>query len=138
MLYQSPSERSNSSGIRSVSRAGLSDQPGVFSPTDPNDIPSRVNARRATVATITALERYHEQFRESEVERARRSLAGGRPEELVLEELARRLTNKFLHAPTEALRAAGTAERAKLVAMLTRIYRLPYERSVNSRAPQTV
>jgi glutamyl-tRNA reductase len=77
------------------------------------------------VATITALERHHEEFRESEVERARRSLAGGTPEGRVLEEFARRLTNKFLHAPTQALRDADTTERATLVAFLSHIYNLP-------------
>jgi hypothetical protein len=124
-LPQPPSERSTSSGTRSVSRAGLSNQPGVFSLIRIDDAPNRVHARRATVATITALERHHEEFRESEVERARRLLAGGTPEEQVLEELARRLTNKFLHAPTQALRDADTAERARLVAFLSHIYHLP-------------
>lgn len=77
------------------------------------------------MAAITALEQHHEEFRETEVERARRLLAGGTPEEQVLEGLARRLTNKFLHAPTQALRDADTAERAKLVAFLSHIYNLP-------------
>jgi glutamyl-tRNA reductase len=125
VLYQSPSERSNSSGTRSVSLAGLSDQPGDFSLIRVDDAPNRVHARRATVAAITALEQHHEEFRETEVERARRLLAGGTPEEQVLEGLARRLTNKFLHAPTQALRDADTAERAKLVAFLSHIYNLP-------------
>ena len=128
VLLQPPSERSNSSGTRSVSRAGLSDQPGVFSLTHTDDVPRRVDARRATVATITALERHHEQFRQSEVERARRSLAAGAPEEQVLEELARRLTSKFLHAPTQALREAGATERTRLVGLLSHIYRLPAAR----------
>jgi glutamyl-tRNAGlu reductase-like protein len=125
VLPQSPSERSTSSRTRSVSRAGLSDQPGVFSLTHIDDAPNRMNARQATVATITALERHHEEFRESEVERARRLLAGGTPEEQVLGELARRLTNKFLHAPTQALRDADTTERARLVAFLSHVYHLP-------------
>ena len=43
----------------------------------------------------------------------------------MLEALARGLTNKFLHAPTQALNQAGEAERAELVALFERIYRLP-------------
>lgn len=128
MLLESPSERSTSSRIRSVSRAGLSDQPGVFSLTS-DDVPTRVNARWVIVATIAALERHHDEFRESEVAHARRSLARGAPEDQVLEELARRLTNKFLHAPTQALRDADTADRAKLVVLLSHIYHLPDARS---------
>lgn len=124
-VSQPPSGRSTSSWIRSASRAGLSDRPGVFSLTDTDPARSRVNTRLATVAMITALQRHHEQFRESEVERARRSLACGAPKEQVLEEFTRRLTNKFLHAPTLALRDAGAAERAELVALLSHIYHLP-------------
>ena len=43
----------------------------------------------------------------------------------LLELLARGLTNKFLHAPTQALNEAGEAERAQLVAMFEKIYRIP-------------
>src|SRR5438132_1136782 len=41
--------------------------------------------------------------------------------------LARGLTNKFLHAPTQALNRAGEAERAELLALLHHIYQLPDE-----------
>ncbi|HVN34744.1 MAG TPA: hypothetical protein VMU96_05750, partial [Casimicrobiaceae bacterium] len=40
---------------------------------------------------------------------------------------ARGLTNKFLHAPTQALNKAGEAERAELVALFEKLYQLPYE-----------
>ncbi len=43
----------------------------------------------------------------------------------MLELLARGLTNKFLHAPTQALNQAGDAERAELVALFERIYQMP-------------
>ena len=43
----------------------------------------------------------------------------------MLEILARGLTNKFLHAPTQALNQAGDAERAELVALFQRIYQIP-------------
>jgi glutamyl-tRNA reductase len=80
---------------------------------------------RAVVPTITALHGIHEDLRAQEVERARRLMASGAPVEQVLEQLARGLTNKFLHAPTQALNQAGDAERAELVALFERIYKLP-------------
>jgi glutamyl-tRNA reductase len=43
----------------------------------------------------------------------------------VIEQLARGLTNKFLHAPAQALTRAGEAERAQLLALLHHIYQLP-------------
>ncbi len=80
---------------------------------------------RAVVPTITALHGHHDRLRAAELERARKLLTGGTPPEQVLELLARGLTNKFLHAPTQALNRAGDAERAELVAMFERIYQIP-------------
>src|ERR1700755_1091648 len=72
-----------------------------------------------------ALDGHHDRLRATELERARRLLAGGTPPERVLDELARRLTNKFLHAPTVALNQAAGPERTELVALVRSIYRLP-------------
>jgi len=80
---------------------------------------------RTVVPTITALHGHHEGLRTAELERVRRLLASGTSPEQALELLARGLTNKFLHAPTQALNLAGDAERAELVAMFEKIYRLP-------------
>jgi len=80
---------------------------------------------RAVVPTISALHGHHDQLRALELERARKLLLSGTPPEQVLELLARGLTNKFLHAPTQALNQAGDAERAELVAMFERIYNIP-------------
>ena len=80
---------------------------------------------RTVVPTIQALQGHHDQLRVAELKRARRLLAGGAQAEEVLEQLARGLTNKFLHAPTEALRQAGSAERAELLSLLHHIYQLP-------------
>jgi glutamyl-tRNA reductase len=80
---------------------------------------------RTVVPTIKALQGHHDQLRVAELTRARRLLAGGTPTEQVLEQLARGLTNKFLHAPTEALRQAGAAERGELLSLLHHIYQLP-------------
>ena len=82
---------------------------------------------RNVVPTIAALHGHHDQLRAAELERARRLLAGGTPVEQVLDQLARGLTNKFLHAPTQALNQAGEAERAELLALLHRVYQLPDE-----------
>ena len=80
---------------------------------------------RAVVPTISALHGHHDALRAQELERARKLLLSGTPPEQVLELLARGLTNKFLHAPTQALNQAGDAERAELVAMFERIYNIP-------------
>ena len=84
--------------------------------------PARDSGERLTT-TVEALHRHHEEFRVNELERARRSLAAGMPEERVLEELARRLTNKFLHAPMQALSQAAASERERLTPLLLRVFR---------------
>jgi glutamyl-tRNA reductase len=80
---------------------------------------------RSVVPTITALHGHHERLRAAELERVRKLLAAGTSPEQALEVLARGLTNKFLHAPTQALNHAGDAERAELVAVFERMYRIP-------------
>jgi glutamyl-tRNA reductase len=80
---------------------------------------------RAVVPTIAALNAHHDALRASELDRARRLLAGGASPEAVLDSLARSLTNKLLHAPLSALNQAGDAERAELIALLQRVYKLP-------------
>jgi len=82
---------------------------------------------RVVVPTITALQGHHDALRAAELERARRLLANGTSPEQVLEQLARGLTHKFLHGPTQALNQAGEAERAELQALFHRIYHLPDE-----------
>jgi len=80
---------------------------------------------RTVVPTIAALQGHHDRLRATELDRARRLLAGGAPAGEVLEQLARGLTNKFLHAPMQALNRAGDAERAELLSLLHQIYELP-------------
>jgi len=80
---------------------------------------------RTAVPSITALHGHHDELRAVELERVRKLLASGMSPEQALELLARGLTNKFLHAPTQALNLAGDAERAELVAMFEKIYQLP-------------
>jgi len=80
---------------------------------------------RNVVPTITALSAHHDALRATEVERARRMLAGGATPDAVIDALARGLTNKLLHAPLAALNSAGDAERAELIALLSQVYKLP-------------
>jgi len=76
------------------------------------------------VPTIEALSGHHDLVRSVELERARKMLAGGESADAALEALARSLTSKLLHAPLSALNAAGEAERAELIAALSRVYKL--------------
>lgn len=82
---------------------------------------------RTVVPTITALHGHHDALRAAEFERAKRLLANGTPAEQALDQLARGLTSKFLHGPTQALNRAGEAERAELLALFQRVYHLPEE-----------
>ena len=82
---------------------------------------------RAVVPTITALHSHHDAMRAAELERAKRLLASGTPAAQALDQLARGLTHKLLHGPTQALNEAGEAERAELLAVLQRVYQLPEE-----------
>ncbi len=59
------------------------------------------------VPTIRALREQADAVRERELKRARAMLARGADPEKVLAQLARALTNKFTHAPTDALRHAA-------------------------------
>jgi glutamyl-tRNA reductase len=80
---------------------------------------------RSVVPMITALQGVHDSLRLAELQRAKRLLSNGAQVDQVLEQLARGLTNKFLHAPMQALSNAGEAERAELLALFQRVYHLP-------------
>ena len=51
-------------------------------------------------------------------------LAKGESPEKVLDQLSHRLTNKFLHAPTQALNSADTDEREALRHAAARLFHL--------------
>jgi glutamyl-tRNA reductase len=83
---------------------------------------------RAAVPVIQGLRSRAESLSAHEIERAKKMLARGESPEMVIEQLAQALTNKFLHAPVSALhQAAGSDEaaRAQLVALLSRFYSPP-------------
>ncbi len=79
---------------------------------------------RGVVPTIRALRDHAERQRRGEMEKALRALAKGENAEKVLDGLSHSLTNKFLHAPTQALNQAATAEREILLETVHRLYRL--------------
>jgi glutamyl-tRNA reductase len=89
---------------------------------------------RAAVPAIVDLRRRAERYREYELARARGRLARGDEPAAVLEALARGLTNKFLHSPSQALTRAGEAERERLMRAFEMLFP---EESGNEAGPET-
>ncbi len=69
---------------------------------------------RAAVPAIVELRRRADEYRESELARARARLAKGEDPHAVLEAFARGLANKFLHHPMQALSHAAEGDRDSL------------------------
>ncbi len=78
---------------------------------------------RQSVPIIRALRDNAERSRRHEVELATKRIARGEAPEVVIEQLSQRLTNKFLHAPTQALGQAD-AGRDELHATVRRLFGL--------------
>ncbi|HYA38559.1 MAG TPA: glutamyl-tRNA reductase [Candidatus Methylomirabilis sp.] len=76
------------------------------------------------VPTIRALRESADTLREVELERARRHLARGDDPRVVIEHLARALTNKFTHAPTDVLRKADHEGNNALLEAARRLFNL--------------
>lgn len=86
------------------------------------------------VDTIRAYRNKAEQLREQELQKALNQLRGGADADKVLNQLARNLTNKLLHAPTTALREAsakGEYDTLRLAHDLFAITEDDIERSEN-------
>jgi glutamyl-tRNA reductase len=79
---------------------------------------------RQSVPLIRALRDKAEDARQYEVERALKLLAKGEDPKQVLETLSQGLTNKLMHAPTQALNEATGEERRTLADTLARLFRL--------------
>lgn len=79
---------------------------------------------RETVPTIRALRDSAERARRHEVEHALKLLARGDKPETVLDVLSHGLTNKLIHAPTQALNQAEGEERTEVAEFIARVYRL--------------
>ena len=76
------------------------------------------------VPTIRALREAALAVRETELKRARRQLAQGEDPQQVIEQLARALTNKFTHAPTDALKKADHDGNATLLKAARQLFDL--------------
>jgi len=79
---------------------------------------------RQSVPLIRAMRDQAEEARRHEVERALKLLAKGDDPKQVLEALSQGLTNKLMHAPTQALNEATGEERRTLADTLARLCRL--------------
>lgn len=79
---------------------------------------------REAVPTIRALRDHAERDRRHEMEKALRLLAKGESPEKVLDSLSNSLTNKFLHAPTQALNQVPSNDREALLDVIHRLYHL--------------
>ena len=77
---------------------------------------------REVVPTIRALREQAEKTRRNEMARAISALERGDDPKAVLEQFSRALTNKFLHAPTSAIKQVESQERAELVDALARLH----------------
>src|SRR5258708_4395460 len=84
---------------------------------------------RAAVPAIVELRRRAEQYQEAELAKARARLAPGEDPTQVLEALAKGLSNKFLHQPSQAPSRAGGAEREALARAIHALYPAPEGRA---------
>jgi len=81
---------------------------------------------RESVPVIRSLRDNAERTRRHEMEHALKRLAKGDDPAAVLDQLSQRLTNKFLHAPTQTLNQAE-GDRSELQALVTRLFNLHHE-----------
>ena len=79
-------------------------------------------AGRASVPVIQQLRVRADQYRQSELDRAKRMLAKGEEPAKVIEQLALGLTNKFLHHPLAALNRTRGTEREALHDALEKLF----------------
>jgi glutamyl-tRNA reductase len=81
---------------------------------------------RDRVPLIRQLRQTGEEARQAELDRALKALARGEDPKAVLDALSHGLTNKLLHAPTQALNL-GEGENEELARAIARLYHLRSE-----------
>ncbi len=86
---------------------------------------SRWLESRDAAATIHSIRAHARQSRDEVLDKARRRIANGEPIEDVLSFVADTLSNKILHAPSQALRRADAVEQALLLNAARRLFDLP-------------
>ncbi|WP_245980650.1 glutamyl-tRNA reductase [Sinobacterium caligoides] len=84
------------------------------------------------VDTVKALRSHADDIRQSELQRALKLLARGDQPEVVLESLARSLTNKLLHAPSANLKRASAAGRDEVIPLADELFALGEYKSLDS------
>ncbi len=77
---------------------------------------------RSTVPIIKGLQAGAQAMQGHELERAKRALAKGESPEMVMEQLAHALTQKYLHGTLAALHQSEEAERQQLLGWLPRLF----------------
>jgi len=80
------------------------------------------------VTTIRACRERATGLQDELLARARTQLGAGKPAEQVLEQLARGLTNKLLHAPSTALRQAGADGESHIIEAARRLFAVEPDR----------
>ena len=78
--------------------------------------------QRATVPLILALQAQADEWRSTEIARARKLLARGGDIDSVLEALSRGLTQKMLHGPLAELNASDGAQRLLMAQTVSRLF----------------
>jgi len=80
-----------------------------------------------SISTIRDFRNHAEQLRDKTVQRALQRIRNGDDAELVLEELARLLTNKLIHLPSTQMRQASFDGRSEVLDIVRELYNLGEE-----------
>jgi glutamyl-tRNA reductase len=103
------------------SRRGAVEQAEAIIETSVESFMRWVQERRL-VPTIRELQEKGQALAHFELEHARRMLAKGESADAVLEQLAHRLTNKFMHGPLSALHQSSPENRDTLLKLLPQLF----------------
>jgi glutamyl-tRNA reductase len=87
--------------------------------------------------TIKSFRQNTEALRDEELAKARRALQAGQNPEDVLVQLARGLTNKFMHAPTAHLRRASSEGRQDVIQLFCQAFQVQPRESQPDEKPNT-
>ena len=105
------------------SRAQAAEQAGAIIERGVEEYLKQLRALNA-VATLRAFRDKADSIRQSELEKAFKSLEKGMPAEKVLEALARGITNKLIHAPSVQMKKASAEGRDDLVRLTQELFEL--------------
>lgn len=80
-----------------------------------------------SVSTIKAFRRKAESLRDGELAKAQKALEAGADASVVLNQLARNLTNKLIHSPTSAMKQASASGRGEVISLAQELFALSQE-----------